>query len=760
MTTAAIRWESYDAPALRRRLLQVQDGLASAQVDIEGMHCANCARRIEEALTRVDGVKSVAINRATHRLQLTWDLERARFSRLLRTIAALGFRPIVPNGVNEAAQRLREQRVALKRLAAAGIAMAQVMTFAFGLYAGALQGIESRYAEYLRLVSMLVTVPVVLYSAVPFFAGAWRDLAGRRVGMDVPVSLAIAAAFLASVYNTLRGTGHVYFDSVTMFVFLLLLGRFIEMRTRHHAGSVSDALARLIPPTAQRLHDGRVEAVPVYELAADDVIVIAAGAVIPADGVVIEGASQVDESLLTGESTPLARSAGLRVIGGSLNLSGPLQVRLTAVGPRTVIAGIVRLLERAQTERPRVARAADRVAAHFVAWILLGALAVYALWLWLDPPRAFPATLAVLVVTCPCALSLATPTVIAAATSRLARAGLLVTRADAIENLARAKRWVFDKTGTLTQGAPRIARRHTLGVLDADACSRIAAAIEQASGHPLAAAFQPYAHGAIQARNARVFPGRGVEGEIDGTHYRIGQLDFVGELGTGMNRPESVPEAAIFLANPSGLLAAYEMDDAVRLGAAAAIRELQVLGLQTELASGDHAEPVARVARELGIAAWYARLTPEAKLEHVRALGEKPGGVAMVGDGINDAPVLAAASVSVAMGGGSALAHASADLILMSESLATLAEAVPVARTALRIMRQNLFWAAAYNLLAIPLAALGWVPPWAAAIGMSASSVLVVLNAQRIAWIKVRPPRASPAVAPATEPAARRELPA
>ena len=759
MTTGAIRWESYDSPALRRRLLHVHNGLASAQIDIEGMHCANCARRIEEALTHIEGVKSVAINRATHRLQLTWDLECTRFSRLLRAVATLGFRPVVPDGVTEAAQRLREQRTALKRIAVAGIAMAQVMTFAFALYAGALQGIENRYADYLRLISMLVTIPVVFYSAVPFFAGAWHDLAGRRAGMDVPVALAIAAAFLASVYNTLRGVGHVYFDSVTMFVFFLLLGRFIEMRTRHHAGSVSDALARLIPPTAQRLRDGRVQVVPLHELAEGDAVLVAAGSVIPADGEVIEGASQVDESLLTGESTPLARSAGQPVIAGSVNLSGLLRVRLTAVGSRTVIAGIVRLLERAQAERPRVARAADRVAAHFVAWILLGAIAVYALWLWLDPPRAFPATLAVLVVTCPCALSLATPTVVAAATSRLARAGLLVTRADAIENLARARHWVFDKTGTLTQATPRIARHHTLGVLDADACLRIAAALEQASGHPLAAAFQPFAHAAVQVRNAHVVPGRGVEGELDGMSYRLGQFGFVAELSAGVTDSAGVSQAAIFLANSSGLLAAYEMDDAIRPGAATAIRALEALGLHTELASGDHAEPVGRVACELGIGAWRARLTPEAKLEHVRGLGQKPGGVVMVGDGINDAPVLAAATVSVAMGGGSALAHASSDLILMSESLATLADAVPVARTALRIMRQNLFWAAAYNLLAIPLAAMGWVPPWAAAIGMSASSVLVVLNAQRIAWGRKPPADVQASVKRATE-GTTRELPA
>jgi Cu2+-exporting ATPase len=296
-----------------------------------------------------------------------------------------------------------------------------------------------------------VTLPVVFYSAVPFFESAWRDLRARRLGMDLPVSLAILLAFGASVYNTLRGAGQVYFDSVTMFVFFLLLGRMIEMHTRHRAGSVSEALARLRPQSATRLRAGTKESVAIEELDAGDMVLVSAGAIVPADGTILEGATRVDESMLTGEAAPIRRGAADRVTGGSLNISQPIKVRLTAVGQRTVLAGIVRLLERAQTERPRLARASDRAAAHFIAWILLAAVLVAATWTWLDAARAFPALLAVLVVTCPCALSLATPAAIAAAATRFARLGLLVTKSDAIEALAQARYCLIDKTGTLTR---------------------------------------------------------------------------------------------------------------------------------------------------------------------------------------------------------------------------------------------------------------------------------------------------------------------
>lgn len=738
MNARARDWAAFDRKQTQSALLHVAGGHASTQLLVDGMHCGNCALQIERALGALGGMERVSVNPATRHAQVSWDLTRLPFSRILAAIADLGFEPRALGSSADAERALHERRTAYKRLAVAGFGMMQVMTFAIALYAGALEGIEVQYELYLRLVSMLVTVPVVLFSAVPFFDSAWRDLRHRRLGMDLPVSLAIVLAFGASIYNTLHGTGEVYFDSVTMFVFFLLLGRMIEMHTRHQAGSVSEALARLLPEVALRVLDGRTESIAISELEVGDAVLVPAGAVIPADGTVIEGIGTVDESMLTGEAEPVTRTTGQNVVGGSVNLSQPITFRLTAVGSSTVLSGIVRSLERAQTERPRLARASDRAAAHFIAWILFAALAVAAIWGWLEPARAFPAVLAVLVVTCPCALSLATPAALAAATTRFAQLGLLVTRADAIEALAQARCCVFDKTGTLTAGVPRITRLHRLGRATRGECRSLAAALERSSEHPLARAFADPKIPVATVREPQVLPGRGIEGVIDDLRYRIGSFEYVCALAAG-DAPRDVPRGAIYLGTAGELLAAFELDDALRPDASVAVEALRALGLRVMMASGDHVDAVSRVARSTGIDDWHARLTPEGKLSYIRALMHEPGGVLMVGDGINDAPVLGAAAVSVAMGTGSALAHASADLILTGESLPALAAGIAHARRTLGIIRQNLAWAAGYNALAIPVAAMGWVPPWAAAIGMSLSSIAVVLNARRLA----RSPRVS-----------------
>lgn len=723
-------WTEYDRPALRDRLLSADGRSVTAQLAVEGMHCGGCALKIERGLGALSGVERVSVNGATKRMQVRWDLNTVPFSRLLRTIAELGFVPRVIGAVPAAdADGVREKRQALKRLAVAGLGMAQVMSFAFALYAGAAHGMDPTIARYLRLISLVVTVPVVFYSATPFFSGAWGDLKARRLGMDIPVSLATALAFAASIFNTLRDSGEVYFDSVTMFVFLLLLGRFIEMQTRHRSGSATAALAHLLPATVQRFRQGQMQTVNLAEIEAGDRLLVPAGAAIAADGRVLRGTARVDESLLTGESTPATRGIDDPVLGGSLNLGQPFEMTVTAAGASTVLASIVRLLERAQAERPRLGLLADRAAAWFVAGVLLLAAAVAGAWLYFDPSRAFAATLAVLVVTCPCALSLATPAAIAAATTRLARMGLLIAHPDAIEALGQAHYCVFDKTGTLTQGAPRVIHVTTYGNRSTNDCMKIAAALEAHSQHPLAGAFSAAA--APPATDVRELRGQGLEGIVDGTLFRIGQFDFAAAVCPNLTSAAAA-NASLYLADRTGILAAFDIDDALRPEAPAAVSALSGLGIESEIASGDRREAVEWAASRLKVTHWQARLTPEAKLARIRELNRRPGGAIMVGDGVNDAPVLGAARVSIAMGGGSALAHASADAILTSPSLTVLAESVQVARRTLHIVRQNLGWATAYNLLAVPLAAVGAVPPWAAAIGMSASSLLVVLNASRL----------------------------
>jgi Cu2+-exporting ATPase len=590
--------------------------------------------------------------------------------------------------------------------------------------------------EFFRLVSMLVSIPVAFYAGWPFYQGAWHALRARSVSMDVPVTLGIVIAFVASVWNALTGHGEVYFDSVTMFVFFLSLGRYVEMVARHRAGSVADALARLAPVTARRVRDDQVEDVQASELQPGDEMLVRTGEVFAADGVVAEDAEgRVDESMLTGESTAIPKHRGSPVHAGTQNLGAPLRVRVAAVAGETVLAGIVALLERAQAERPRLAKAADRAAAWFLSRILVGSALVFVVWWFVDPSQAVPATLAVLVVTCPCALSLATPAVLAAATADLARRGVLVARSDAFEALAKATHVLWDKTGTLTHGLVRVEEVRPLRDEDAARSLALAAALERMSEHPIARAFLAAGAATSTAADVTVTAGAGLEGSVEGRRLRIGTLDFARGLSAQAEDAGPTEAAAaswVYLGDESGLLAGFRLADPLRAETAGCVQQLAQLGLASEIVSGDAAAAVARIAARSGIERFEARLTPQAKVARLKALQDTGAVVVAVGDGINDAPLLQAANVAVAMGRGSALAQTSADLILVRDSLDQLPEIVRISRQAQRIVRQNLAWSIAYNLAALPLAALGLVPAWLAAIGMSLSSVFVVLNATRV----------------------------
>ncbi len=720
-------WSTYDRPEVQAPLVGHEGGLQVVNLLIEGLRCSACSWLIGERLDRLAGIARANVNPATARAQVAFDASRTSLAAVLRSIAALGYRPHVLGATDTLEVATRERRLALKRLAVAGFGMMQVMMIATALYVGAVDGIDPVIREYMRIICLVVTTPVLFYSGRPFFAGAAASLRARHIGMDVPVSIGIGLAFVASAWNTFLHRGEVYFDSVTMFIFLLLLGRYVEMLARHRAGSTAEALLRLVPATAMRIADGRRERVPVAQLAAGDRIWVLVGECFPADGLA-HSATEADEALLTGESLPVAKPVGARVIAGALNRGAPVEIELTAVGQSTVLAGIVRLLERAQTERPRIARLADRAAAWFVSRVLLGAAVVAAVWLYIDPSRAFEATLAVLVVTCPCALSLATPTAITAATAALARAGLLVTRPDALESLAQADTVLFDKTGTLTLGHPQLERVTTRGV-PREMALAIAAALERGSEHPLSQAFDGIV--AAPAEDPSIHPGQGVEGRVHGRRYRIGTPAFVASLAGAP--PADLVESAIHLGGDDGWLASFELGDTLRPQAAELVRELQSLGITPLIASGDHAAAVGATAAQVGITQWHARLLPADKLALIGSLRERGARVLAVGDGINDAPTLRAASVSLALGTGSALAQASADLVALRGDLTTLPTAVRLARRTATVIRQNLVWSATYNVIALPVAALGLVPPWLAAVGMSISSLLVVLNALRLA---------------------------
>jgi Cu2+-exporting ATPase len=733
-------WLAFDREALQDSLTtDLADDRREILLLIEGVRCAACSWLLERVLARSEGVAEIQVNPASARARLVWDPTATQLSRLLDTIARLGYRPHPVTGAGVQSAATRERRQAMKRLAVAGLGMMQVMTYAVSLYAGAWQGMDEDIREFLRLVSLVVATPVVLYSGFPFFAGAWRDLRAGRPGMDVPVALAVGGAYVASIYNSVRGSGEVYFDSVTMFVFFLSLGRFAEMAARHRAGEISDALARLAPSTALRIETVGAAPVPVgvAELTAGDRLLVRSGDAFPADGTVTRGRTHVDESMLTGESRPLARGPGERVVGGSINRGNPVEMTVERIGGDTVLSHVTRLLDRAQSQRPALARTADVVARWFVVGVLVIAAGVAALWSTVDPAAAFEVTLSVLVVTCPCALSLATPTALTAATARLARSGLLVTRGDSLEPLAHADWVVLDKTGTLTQGRVSLTEVHALGDLPRKDCLQIAAALERASEHPLAAALrQP---DAPDAKDAAVFPGQGIEGVVNGRRFRIGTPSFVADLYGGGKTPEIGVGPSAILGSVSGPLAAFSFEDAMRPDAPATLSDLRASGLEVEIASGDSDVRVRTLGEALGIRRLNWRQSPEDKLGRIRALQSAGHQVVMVGDGVNDAPVLAGADVSVAMGAGAPLAQTTADMILLGESLSPLATGIRTARRTLRIIRQNMAWAVLYNLTALPLAAAGLVAPWMAAIGMSASSLLVVLNSARLSRASLRP---------------------
>ncbi len=554
--------------------------------------------------------------------------------------------------------------------------------------------------------------------------------------MDVPVALALCLAFVASVFNTVRGKGQTYFDSVTMFIFFLSAGRYVEMVVRQRSLSISDAVGRSLPAQVTRVRaDGTTERVPVRTVVVGDTLQIPKGGVIPVDATLASDAALVDESLVTGESRAERRAAGDALLGGSLSVGGMIRVVARRDVAGSTLASVVALLERAQSARPRIARAADRVANWFVAATLLLALGVVVAWTLYDPARAFPAALAVLVVTCPCALSLATPVAVAAASTRLARRGLLVTRADALERLAGIDTIVLDKTGTLTAaGRLSIAGMTMLGSLDKKHALAIAAALERSSSHPIAALFAPYDQPGIAVTHPQEVDGRGMEARIDGVRWRIGRHDFVSELAA--DRAAAPGDLGVYLGSENGLVALFELGETLRPEARAAIEHLRTLGIEPIIASGDRGEAVDAARLALRVERASARLEPAGKLELIRQLQAEGRGVLAIGDGVNDGPALAAANVSCAIGEGSAIAQAASDLLLLNDGLGVVGEAVATARRMMRVIRQNLRWSLVYNLAAVPLAALDLVPPWLAAIGMSASSLVVVLNARRLAAAK------------------------
>jgi Cu2+-exporting ATPase len=724
----AAEWGVFDSADMLDAFAPRDGDSREATIYVGGMYCSACSWLIETTLGKQPGISSAEVNPITHRLRLRFPGDDAELSGYLATLANLGYQPQPLSPENATRPEVTEQRTALKRLLVASLGMMQVMMFAVGLYAMDYQGIDPQMQHFLRLVSFFVTTPVVFYAARPFFTSAWRGIVGRKPGMDLPVSIAVGSAYVASVYATFTRGPAVWFDSVTMFVFFLTLGRYLEMRARHRSIDRSTALTSLLPNTATRIEGDARTVVPVSQLVADDTVLIRAGEPIPADGRLISGTTSVDEALLTGEARPQPRAPGDELWAGSINLDGMIEMAVTQTGGDTTLGTISRLSERARYARPAFVTLADKIASYIVVALLGVAAIVATYWYFADPDRAFVITLSVLVVTCPCALALATPAAFAAAGSRLSQLRLLVTNGNAIESLSRATVAMFDKTGTLTQGTPSISAVFVLdNAFSEKDCRLVAAALEGASTHPLARAFA-LQESLPSVSRPEIIVGQGVSGVIDGREWRIGNAKFVG----GGAATDDAGATHVFLGMEGSAVAWFELDDELRADALETLESLRGLGLGTALVSGDNRAAVDHVAGALAISDTHAECTPEDKLAIIEDAQRRGERVVMIGDGINDAPVLAGADTSIAPAHGALLAQTSADVILLGDSLKPLTTAIEMSRKTMRIVRQNLTWAIVYNALALPLAAAGFVPPWLAAIGMSASSLVVVLNALRL----------------------------
>ncbi|TDK24968.1 cadmium-translocating P-type ATPase [Luteimonas aestuarii] len=714
-------WDREDL--LREHAHAVDDGRRITLLT-DGMRCAACAWLIQKALLRETGVRDVTANAVTGRIRIEWDPTQAPLSSVLQRLTALGYRPYLATGDARERARIGERNRWLLRIGIAGLGTLQAMMMAEALYLDFDNQMPPATRDFFRWIAFLITTPVVFYSGWPFLAGMWRELRARHVGMDTLIATSTLLAYVASLVETIRGGLHVWYDAAVMFVFLLLLARMLEQRARNVASAQVDALARARPAFAMReTADGGRGIVPVSELAIDDVACIAAGESVPADGVLLDGEAWFEESLLTGESRPVRKHAGDAVYAGTVNRESPVRVRVACTGPETRLSQLTRLVEDAQSHRPRLARIADGIGSRFVIGLLLVAVAVYAGWRIYDPSRAFEVTLALLVVSCPCALSLSVPTALAAAHGALARLGVLATRADALETLAAATDVVFDKTGTLSTDRPALASVECFGDSSQPQVLALAAALERDANHPLAAAFAGVQTPLI-ARDVATRAGQGVEGSIDGVRWRVGRADFAA------GRED---DGALWLGDGAVALARFSLRETERDDAGGALASLRGLGLRTHLSSGDGSAAVEAFAARLGVDGAHSRQRPEDKLAFVRRLQAEGRVVAMVGDGLNDAPVLAGADVSLAMDSGAALAQRAADLVMTGPTLARIPAAITVARRTRAVIRQNLGWALGYNLLAIPLAAAGMVTPWIAALGMAGSSLVVTLNALRLA---------------------------
>lgn len=723
----------YDNKEVQSEFVRYSEDTSEITLSLEGISCAACAWLIEKQLSSQVGVIQIRVNITTSRAILSWDDTQTQLSRLLKVIHQLGYKaaPFEPNKQEESYHQMMKQY--LYRLGVAGLATMQVMMLAVALYFEVFSDLDSEFKQYLRYVSLIFATPVLLYSAQPFYLNAWRSLKARSLGMDVPVSIALIFAYTASLWATIAGKGEVFFESISMFTFFLLIGRFLEMRARRKAATASANLLKLIPAMARKIDGSQI---PVRSLQIGDVVRVLPGEHIPADGKIINSTTQVDESMLTGESIPALKTVDDFVFAGTINVDESFDLEVTRHKADSVISNIVRLQDEAEFSKPKIAEIADRIAKYFVATILIVALLTWIYWHQYQPESAFWIMLSVLVATCPCALSLATPTAVTCATSRLGNLGILLRKGHVFETLCKVNHIVIDKTGTLTTGEIHIDQT-TLSSLAIERnlttlqCLSIAAGLEQHANHPIAKAFHDKLGTSIEFTQVNNVIGSGLSGFYQDQEWRIGTLEFSLVHPSQQVVKLSSKASTIYLTSNGQLIASFEYSDPIRIETPSFIQAIQSKGLDITILTGDTESSASKVAKSLGVKDYVFQAKPEDKLSYLKELN-KTKITLMIGDGINDAPTLAGSHLSVAMGGGSDVAKASADMVLLGDKLDRILGARQLALFTRRIIRQNLAWALGYNLVILPLAVMGFVAPYIAVLGMSVSSIIVVTNSLRL----------------------------
>jgi Cu2+-exporting ATPase len=750
-----------DEAVLQSEFIYQDEGYKEAILTIDGISCAACAWLIEMQLDKLNGLLSINVNATSQRATVRWQDDAVQLSDILLAIESIGYQAMPFKANDTEIKNKKQSKEFIKRLGISGILMMQVMMIAVGLYFGAFADMSQHSKIYLRWVSFILTIPIVFYGALPFYTGAIKAIKAKRLSMDVPVSIAILLAFFASAWATMTQQGEVYFESVSMFTFLLLIGKFLEFRARSHAAQVSANLLKLMPMTASKvvisnnnvtlsdniqsidLANNNLQTTEIIvaakQLVQGDIIIIKPGEIVPADGIITSGLSQLNEAMLSGEQLPISKTVNDKVFAGTINGDGNIIVQVKQASNQSFLSQLIRLSEQSQAHKPKIAKLSDKIAQYFVALILLTSIATAIYWQQHMPEEAFWITLSVLVATCPCALSLATPTGLTCATTRLNRAGIMIKGGHVMETMPQINCFAFDKTGTLTTGEFTISNVELLDKNSSYSQEQIlalAAALEVHSEHPIAKPFSEHRDYNLTAKQVTVHSGQGVTGTINNIDYAIGKATWLEELASlatfqTVSSKLNVNSASCILMANKKAIAAFYLVDKIRDDAFKTLATLNKNN-KTLLLSGDSQIACNTLTKALPVNSVFGGLSAQDKMQYIKDAQAQDYKVAMVGDGVNDSPVFGAAHISIAMGCGADITKSGADVILLNNKLSSINTLIQVSHQTRRIILQNYLWAFGYNAIVLPLAVAGYITPYMAVIGMSASSILVITNSLRL----------------------------